>query len=421
MSDRDALLAAIRAHPDEDTPRLVFADYLEENGAAPRAAFVRAQVELARTPPWEPFAVRCRWRQPDVLTGKPFLGELPRTNSSRVTWAAPPFRRGFGWAIEVQIIGLWPELAEPLFDREPVGRVTFSGGTLDDWLRVAASDCVRHFRELVFTLTPIEPLWALRDKPAACGITDLYFRRASGAGMPEVIEDLFRSRLGAAVRGLHFHTGYEALNELTDAINTGGPLERLSFSVMGLTAAHIRRLFAGPAVAALQELRLRNEPLGGDGLHALAAVLPAGIRDLELSGIGTRADGLEALARCDNVSSLRRLGLSRNWLTPRAAKVLSLSRTLAGLRSLDLSECRIGDKSVRHVTHAKFWPNLVEVDLRKNPISAAGVKHLLDAPVPPDLTALVLDGDPLGGDGRAALAKKYGPAAVFTATEVPGW
>ena len=38
MSDRDALLAAIRAHPDEDTPRLVLADYLDENGEEDRAA-----------------------------------------------------------------------------------------------------------------------------------------------------------------------------------------------------------------------------------------------------------------------------------------------------------------------------------------------------------------------------------------------
>ena len=324
-------------------------------------------------------------------------------------------------ALDVRTVGLWPDLAEPLFAREPIGKVSFWSGTLDAWRRVAASDCVRHFRDLVLNSSPIEPLRALRDEPAACGVTDLRFGKASSAGMPEVIEDLLRSPLGRAVRGLHFHTGYEALNELTDALNLGDPLERLSFSVMGLTAAHIRRLFAGPAGAALQELHLRDEPLGGDGLHALAAVLPAGIRDLELSNIGTRADGLEALARCDNLSGLRRLSLSRNPLTPRAAKVLSLSRTLAGLRALDLSGSRIEDKSVRHVTRAKFWPNLVELDLRKNPISAAGARHLLDAPVPPDLTALVLDGDPLGGDARAALAKKYGPAAVFTATEVQGW
>lgn len=65
MTDGDALLAAILAHPDEDTPRLAYADWLDENGgaqahsagragstgaewAADRAEFIRVQVEIAR-------------------------------------------------------------------------------------------------------------------------------------------------------------------------------------------------------------------------------------------------------------------------------------------------------------------------------------------------------------------------------------
>jgi uncharacterized protein (TIGR02996 family) len=43
-----ALLAAVIAEPDDDTIRLVAADFLEEHGAADRAAFIRIQVELAR-------------------------------------------------------------------------------------------------------------------------------------------------------------------------------------------------------------------------------------------------------------------------------------------------------------------------------------------------------------------------------------
>ena len=43
-------LAAICAHPDEDTPRLAFADLLEEDGDSSRAAFIRTQVALARVP-----------------------------------------------------------------------------------------------------------------------------------------------------------------------------------------------------------------------------------------------------------------------------------------------------------------------------------------------------------------------------------
>ncbi len=48
MSDENALLRAIAAHPDEDTPRLALADYHDEHGNAARAAFIRGQIELAR-------------------------------------------------------------------------------------------------------------------------------------------------------------------------------------------------------------------------------------------------------------------------------------------------------------------------------------------------------------------------------------
>jgi uncharacterized protein (TIGR02996 family) len=48
MNDHDALLHAIGEHPEEDTPRLMYADWLEENGDADRADFVRNQVALGR-------------------------------------------------------------------------------------------------------------------------------------------------------------------------------------------------------------------------------------------------------------------------------------------------------------------------------------------------------------------------------------
>jgi uncharacterized protein (TIGR02996 family) len=420
MSDRDALLAAIRARPDEDVPRLMFADYLEEHGEAGRAAFIRAQIELARTPPWEPLAVKCRWRTPEVVSGKQFVPTLPKVDGTYVQWAKEPFRRGFGWELLVRSILLWAEFAEPVLAREPVGKLHFWHGTLDDWRRVAASEYVSQFRELVFNLNPSEPLLALRDRPAACGITDIHFQRASGAGMPEVLEDLMASAMGRGLRGLHFHTGLESRRALIDAIRTGGPFERLSFSVMGISAGYALQLFDGPATTGLKELSLRNEPLGDEGLEVLADALPESLLDLTLERVGLRAAGLEALARSERLANLRRLDLSRNSLPPREMRVLSLSRRLAGLRSLALQNCNVGDKGVRHLTRSKFWLNLVELDLRQNPIGAAGVKHLLAAPVPPELTALVLDRESLGGDSRSALTKKYGDAAVFAASEVPG-
>ena len=47
MLDREAFLRAIFSNPDDDLPRLVFADYLQENGDENWAEFIRLQCELA--------------------------------------------------------------------------------------------------------------------------------------------------------------------------------------------------------------------------------------------------------------------------------------------------------------------------------------------------------------------------------------
>lgn len=47
MTDRDALVAAILADPEDDLPRLIYADWCEEQGDLERAEFVRVQCELS--------------------------------------------------------------------------------------------------------------------------------------------------------------------------------------------------------------------------------------------------------------------------------------------------------------------------------------------------------------------------------------
>ena len=52
MTLADAFLQDILAHPDDDAPRLIYADWLEERGhasAAARAEFIRVQCALAKT------------------------------------------------------------------------------------------------------------------------------------------------------------------------------------------------------------------------------------------------------------------------------------------------------------------------------------------------------------------------------------
>ena len=48
MSDHAAFLNAVLERPDDDLPRLVYADYLDETGEPNRAEFIRVQIELAR-------------------------------------------------------------------------------------------------------------------------------------------------------------------------------------------------------------------------------------------------------------------------------------------------------------------------------------------------------------------------------------
>lgn len=46
--------------PQDDTPRLIYADWLDENGEPERAAFIRLQIELAKCPPGPEEAIKAR-------------------------------------------------------------------------------------------------------------------------------------------------------------------------------------------------------------------------------------------------------------------------------------------------------------------------------------------------------------------------
>lgn len=50
MTDQQALLRAVLREPEDDNVRLVYADYLQENGEAERAEFIGVQIALAKNP-----------------------------------------------------------------------------------------------------------------------------------------------------------------------------------------------------------------------------------------------------------------------------------------------------------------------------------------------------------------------------------
>ena len=92
-NDRAALYAAILANPADDAPRLIFADYLDENGEPERAEFIRAQVELARLDESaatnEALGRRC-WQLEERFAAKQqWAPRLPKTITAR------SYSRGF--------------------------------------------------------------------------------------------------------------------------------------------------------------------------------------------------------------------------------------------------------------------------------------------------------------------------------------
>jgi uncharacterized protein (TIGR02996 family) len=118
-----ALLEVIREAPEDDLPRLVYADWLEENstGAAQRARaeFIRVQCRLAHLEPRDPAYPELHCRQLALLAEheRDWLGEWA---DRLVRWE---FDRGLLSAITVEPVPF--AQAGPLFAEHPVERVAF--------------------------------------------------------------------------------------------------------------------------------------------------------------------------------------------------------------------------------------------------------------------------------------------------------
>jgi len=135
--DDEAFLRAIAAAPADDAPRLAYADWLDERGD-PRAAFVRAEVALARSGPTADGRAGLLKRRADVDPA--WWPRLARATSG----ARGVFRCA---ACGVAVTGpVWP-LADPVWlDQSdgialvPAGYFVHSDGTV--WNGTAGHYCV---------------------------------------------------------------------------------------------------------------------------------------------------------------------------------------------------------------------------------------------------------------------------------------
>src|SRR5262245_12784273 len=99
MTESAALLAAIIANPGEDTPRLAYADWLDENGEPARARCIRLQYESEKLPPIGAKASKAKKEEEALLKkhGKKWVGEIAKLVERYV------FRRGFVEYIRVTV------------------------------------------------------------------------------------------------------------------------------------------------------------------------------------------------------------------------------------------------------------------------------------------------------------------------------
>jgi len=146
MTLADALLADVIANPADDTPRLVYADWLDENGHESRAEFIRVQIEMWRRragpaglvsedSPWlandaaYQFMRRREWELLDAA-----LRDLPRAFRAAVPYGAAfsdhlSFRRGFVASVTLPCAG-WLAHGPALVRAAPLEEVRLSDAAM---------------------------------------------------------------------------------------------------------------------------------------------------------------------------------------------------------------------------------------------------------------------------------------------------
>lgn len=366
------LLAAIVGQPDEDTPRLVYADWLQENGAEARAEFVRLHVAWDRRPPDAP---------PD--------DDLKRR--LRDAWeAVEPYD---GWTVR------HPDGGSFAFERGFRATAAFAFEGDDFAARAPAA-----FRD-----TPVRFLYT--SPPT--GELDIGFREiprflAAARGLPPVtgfgtvlrhndgLSDPWRQFLavpqasGLRVLDLNYSRGLEAcplvarLTHLTNLL------------VLDLTACcrmddrGLEQLAGAPHLRSLVALRLAadDEYLGAiteDGVASLVASPHlTNLRQLTLNNHEDLNDeSVRRLLGWDRVGQLEVLELSCRDVADAGVSLLAQSRKLKNLRRLVLDGRRLSQETIASVLDSPSLRGLRELYLSPAPVSlSVELLHRLRARFP---------------------------------------
>jgi uncharacterized protein (TIGR02996 family) len=231
MNDRDALFAAILANPDEDTPRLALADWLDENGEAKHAAFIRKQIELAAAPEWDARWVGAWNGDRDSLTGRGHDLFRPKLPDGLTYPPLTAFRRGFPWHVETKGVEPFLNNADWLAERIPLQALTVRPEQARwrepmDLSALLVSPHLARLRQLNFTLARLSAVAGrqVRECPHLANVTELSFQLA---GLEALALSVFRPPLIGRLESLRFDSCSLRWSDLAAGIVSAGGTYRL--------------------------------------------------------------------------------------------------------------------------------------------------------------------------------------------------
>ncbi len=280
MSDENALLAAIAAHPHEDTPRLMYADWLQENGRPVRAEFIRVQIEIARRDhlPREALNqyVDLFQRNQELIDGHraELLGPLAVLPAEMQI----EFRRGFPEFIELPVRSFLTH-SERISELRPLPRVGVTG-VADRWLTFLLNphtSCVTQFSGYSNHPEDVSPEYPISESDLIEGIERMARLESldlEGCGISDLHCDLAFSFSVPALRNLDLSNNLITDGGVIDLIRTDLPrqLRRLILGGNDITdigaVALAERWPAGDADR-LEHLNLRFTNIGQVGQAAL--------------------------------------------------------------------------------------------------------------------------------------------------------
>jgi uncharacterized protein (TIGR02996 family) len=333
-SDGDALRQAILAQPDDDIARLVYADWLEENGQPERAAFIRAQVWAAQAEPYSPDARKHTDTADKLRNGRE--GPWTKHLSQWVEWKY--FWRGFIERAQVNVAS-FPRHAAALFAAEPIRSLKMTRyrptvGELVSLLPFFEVPQLERITRLDLTglnLAPVE-LEPIAECPFLSALTDLCLRNLPV--LPEWITELLRGPALPNLAGLDLAD----ISNLHLRLATELPkckhrrFLRLDLSHIAFTSDEMIAVLDSRCLRELEELRLGWMPSSGrvgplSLLDLSWGLIPWNrLRLLDLAGQGLGDSGVseivKALERHKDLAPLRWLGLAHNGLGAEGVRAL---------------------------------------------------------------------------------------------------